>query len=63
MVDEFDSLISKRSTVFNNLLEWTTLSNSGFVLIALTNEIRLPHSLLPKGQENKFGLYKIFCNN
>ena len=58
MIDEFDSLISKRSIVFNNLLEWTTLPNSGFVLIALTNEIRLPHSLLTKDQENKFGLYQ-----
>ena len=58
MIDEFDSLISKRSIVFNNLLEWTTLPNSGFVLIALTNEIRLPHSLLTKDQEDKFGLYQ-----
>jgi Cdc6-like AAA superfamily ATPase len=58
MIDEFDSLISKRSIVFNNLLEWTALPNSGFVLIALTNEIRLTHSLLTKNQENKFGLYQ-----
>jgi len=58
MIDEFDSLISKRSIVFSNLLEWTALPNSGFVLIALTNEIRLSHSLLTKSQESKFGLYR-----
>jgi hypothetical protein len=58
MIDEFDSLISKRSAVFNNLLEWTAIPNSGFVLIALTNEIRLPHSLLTKSQGSKFGSYQ-----
>ncbi|PKC15174.1 P-loop containing nucleoside triphosphate hydrolase protein, partial [Rhizophagus irregularis] len=59
MIDEFDSLISKRSIVFNNLLEWTAIPNSGFVLIALTNEIRLPHSLLTKSQESKFRLERL----
>ncbi|CAI2182298.1 1494_t:CDS:10, partial [Funneliformis geosporum] len=59
MIDEFDSLITKKSIVFSNLLEWTALPNSGFVLIALTNEIRLPHSLLSKSQESKFGLERL----
>ncbi|CAG8623614.1 11_t:CDS:2 [Funneliformis mosseae] len=45
--------------VFSNLLEWTALPNSGFVLISLTNEIRLPHSLLTKSQESKFGLERL----
>ncbi|CAG8460890.1 9425_t:CDS:2 [Funneliformis caledonium] len=59
MIDEFDSLITKKSIVFSNLLEWTALPNSGFVLISLTNEIRLPHSLLTKSQESKFGLERL----
>ncbi|CAG8448360.1 4976_t:CDS:2 [Diversispora eburnea] len=56
MIDEFDTLVKKKSTVIYNLLNWTTFLNSYFIVIALTNRIDLYVNMLPLSSDSRMGL-------
>ncbi|CAG8613454.1 4832_t:CDS:2 [Acaulospora morrowiae] len=56
MIDEFDSLVKKHNKVIYNFLNWTTLLNSHFIVIALTNRIDLPVTMLSVSSDSRMGL-------
>ncbi|EAL65980.1 origin recognition complex subunit 1 [Dictyostelium discoideum AX4] len=58
LVDEFDSLITKKQTVIYNLFEWPNKPNSKLIIIAIANTMNLPDTLLPR-VKSRMGLQKV----
>ncbi|CAG8699440.1 2620_t:CDS:2, partial [Acaulospora colombiana] len=56
MIDEFDSLVNKQNKVIYNFLNWTTLLNSHLIVVALTNRIDLPVTMLSVSSDSRMGL-------
>ncbi|CAG8800106.1 14959_t:CDS:2, partial [Dentiscutata erythropus] len=56
LIDEFDVMVTKTNRVIYNFLEWTTLQDSYLIVIALTNRIDLPVTMLSARSESRIGL-------
>ncbi|RIB28763.1 P-loop containing nucleoside triphosphate hydrolase protein [Gigaspora rosea] len=59
MIDEFDVMVTKTNRVIYNFLEWTTLQDSYLIVIALTNRIDLPVTMLSARSESRIGLDRL----
>ncbi|CAG8790171.1 43883_t:CDS:10 [Gigaspora margarita] len=59
MIDEFDAMVTKTNRVIYNFLEWTTLQDSYLIVIALTNRIDLPVTMLSARSESRIGLDRL----
>ncbi|KYR01552.1 origin recognition complex subunit 1 [Tieghemostelium lacteum] len=58
LVDEFDQLIQTKQNVIYNLFEWPNKPDSKLIVIAISNTMNLPETLLPKVQ-SRMSLQKV----
>lgn len=48
IIDEIDSLIDRKQNILYNIFNWTTYTESKFIVISISNTLDLPERLMPK---------------